>query len=499
MMIQRKKTGLLSLLLVLALLAGCAPAVETPPPGPIPSQSVSTPAPTPEPTPTPAPEPVDFYEFLDGVNAARKAIVDQKGHIDISAYTPDFREQNNTFTEEEMELLTTPRKSLSFLPLEDALDDVDTFFLLLQTTYGAYYYFGGDEVFLPIRDAVKEELTAISIPSTKNQNETQYLSEAPGRILYKHLSPVLLDGHFMIGQYAPRDTFSTYMYYVPDLYRDSVEGAENPDYLKPTIGPDGRICYWYAALSHDGSDLPDTLDGISLKWQEAQWASSDDAAPAFSESEWEGIPILTSRRMSAGWENADADEQALQRLSECGGEYADSPLLIFDVRGNPGGNDRYVNNWFQDWSGVPCQRTLWILRYSQLSCRVFSHYSADHMGTYRTFSSPATWADRSGPVFVLQDKGVASSGESAVENFRTAADTLLVGGPTSGMTLVPNNHTFYLPHSHQSCYFGTGLNFWETDENLDGIGFLPDLWVEPTRAMELTQKLIEFYGLNQPQ
>ena len=38
-MIQRKKSGLLSLLLVLALLAGCAPAAETPPPGPIPSQS----------------------------------------------------------------------------------------------------------------------------------------------------------------------------------------------------------------------------------------------------------------------------------------------------------------------------------------------------------------------------------------------------------------------------------------------------------------------------
>ena len=47
------------------------------------------------------------------------------------------------------------------MPLEDALEDVDTFFRLLQTTYGAYYYFGGDEVFLPIRDAVKEELTAL--------------------------------------------------------------------------------------------------------------------------------------------------------------------------------------------------------------------------------------------------------------------------------------------------------------------------------------------------
>lgn len=497
-MIQRKKSGLLSLLLVLALLAGCAPAVETPPPGPIPSQSVSTPAPTPEPTPTP--EPVDFHEFLDGVNAARKAIVDQKVHIDISAYTPDFREQNNTFTEEEMELLTTERKFLESLPLEDALEDVDTFFRLLQTTYGAYYYFGGDEVFLPIRDAVKEELTAISIPSTKNQNETQYLCEAPGRILYKHLSPVLVDGHFMIGQYAPRNTFAKYMYYVPDLYRDSVEGAENPDYLKPTIGPDGRICYWYAALSHDGSDLPDTLDGISLQWQEAQWASSDNAAPAFSESEWEGIPVLTSRRMHDSG-ILSSDQEALARFSSCGGEYADSPLLIFDVRANGGGSDRYIMGWFRDWAGISNPiRGAYAHRYSQLSCRIMgNYYPAERMGGWGKSLREGIWAERSTPVFVLQDKGTASSGETAVEFFRMAADTLFVGGPTSGMALVPNNLRFYLPHSGLQCYFGTGLIFCETDKNRDGVGYLPDLWVEPTRAMELTQKLIEFYGLNQPQ
>ncbi len=509
MMIQRKKSGLLSLLLVLALLAGCAPAVETPPPGPIPSQSVSTPAPTPEPTPTPAPEPVDFHEFLDGVNAARKAIVDQKGHIDISAYTPDFREQNNTFTEEEMELLTTPRKSLSFLPLEDALEDVDTFFLLLQTTYGAYHYFGGDEVFLPIRDAVKEDLTAISIPSTKNQNETQYLCEAPGRFLYKHLSPVLLDGHFMIGQNAPRDSFSTYMYYVPDLYLDSVEGAENPDYLKPTIGPDGRICYWYAALSHDGSDLPNTLDGHSLQWQKALWASRDGATPAFSESEWEGIPVLTSWRMDAWGKNAATDKQALQRLSECGGEYADSPLLIFDVRGNTGGDQKYILGWFKDWTdGNGQMKSTIMFRYSQLFCRLHnpSFFPPEHMGTYHrplfsisSSSLEGAWAERSGPVFVLQDKGTASAGEAAVLCFHVAADALTVGGPTCGCYLTANNIDLYLPHSGLHCRVGTGLIFNETGANQDGIGLLPDLWVEPTRAMELTQKLIEFYGLNQPQ
>ena len=497
-----KKRRLLSLFLVLVLLASCAPAAESPASDPIPAESTAalTPAPEPTPTstpePTPTPEPVDFTEFLDGVNAARKAIVAREEPIDISAYTPDFHEQNHTFTEEEMEQLTTAHGPEADLTLEDLLDDVDTFFLLLQTTYGPYYYFGGDDVFLPIRDAVKEKLAAAVTSDPWNREDALFLCEKLEGILYKHLFPVLVDGHFVIGRYAPRGTFAKYMYYVPDLYLDSMEGAENPDYLKPTIGPDGRICYWYAALSHDGSDLPDTLDGNSLKWQQALRASSGGDALAFSESEWEGIPVLTSRSMSARGESADADEQALQRLAGCGGEYAGSPLLIFDVRGNGGGRDQYIMGWFQDWAGTSNPtRGAFAHRYSQLSCRVI-YYPAEHMGTWGESCRRGTWAERSGPVFVLQDKGVASSGETAVSFFRMAADTLFVGGPTLGCDLVPNNLTLYLPHSGLSCYFGTGLSFCETDENRDGVGFLPDLWVDPTEALEAVERLIEYYGLN---
>lgn len=126
-----KKRALLSLLLSLALLAGCAPAAEAPTstPAPLPTATAS-PTPTPEPTPTPTPEPVDFREFLDGVNAARKAIITQEEPLDISPYTPDFHEQNHTFTEAEMELITTEHGPEENLTKDDLLADVDTFFTL---------------------------------------------------------------------------------------------------------------------------------------------------------------------------------------------------------------------------------------------------------------------------------------------------------------------------------------------------------------------------------
>lgn len=475
------KRRLLPLLLALVLLAGCAPAAESPAPGPVTSPS-PTPAATPAPEPTADPQPVDFYEFLDGVNAARKAVATQEEPIDISAYTPDFYEQNHTFTEAEMELLTTKHEAEKNLTREDLIADAETFFTLLKTTYGAYWYFGGDETFLPLLDAVKEYLAAAEKPTATTLEDG----------LYKHLSPVLVDGHFRLGSRAMRETHSLYMYYVPNLYLDSVEGTENPDYIKPTIGPDGRICWWYAVLSHDVSGLPDTLDGNRLAWQRAFQILANNEQ-AFSTSEWEGVPILTSRSMSG-------DTQTLDRFAACGGDYADSPLLIFDVRGNGGGSDRYIMQWFWDWTGVKyfAPRRTSAHRYSQISCRVLGndYYSAERMGTYGVSQLSQAWISRSGPVFVLQDKGVASSGETVVEYFYGTEDALFVGGPTLGCALTPNNISLYLPHSGLPCYFGTGLSFCETNENRDGVGFLPDLWVEPAQAMDAVKKLIEYYGLN---
>ena len=98
------------------------------------------------------------------------------------------------------------------------------------------------------------------------------------------------------------------MYYVPGLYFSDTEGLD-PAYVKPTIGPDGAIVHWFAALSHDGTDLPERQGDYELDWVragETPW----DGVDVFTETEAEGIPVLTSRQMYARKGQPPQEEQS---------------------------------------------------------------------------------------------------------------------------------------------------------------------------------------------
>lgn len=471
----------LAALLAVALCGLTACQTEEPvPPNPTVQTSVF---PSPLPSPDREVETVSLDDFLEEVNQRRRAVAEGEP-LNLSAYMTDHPEQAQTYTDEELALLTTNRGAGEDLTKEQLLADVDSCLTLLQTTYGAYDYFGGDEVFMPLMAEVKGELEALETPTAADLENA----------LANALAQVVRDGHFQVGKHALRDDFSQEMYYVPDLYFDDPAGR-TADYVKPTIGPDGRICYWYAALSHDGSDLPAALDGETLSWTRAGTIRTDGRA--FREEEVKGVPVLVSRAMWAA--TASPQEEQLERLAACGGDYADAPLLVFDVRGNGGGSDEHIMNWFEGWTGQNDPRRITFAhRLSQLARYAMPRY-ADYgeSGCWVIRMKTGSWIEREGLTFVLTDKGVASSGETAVEFFRTVGNTLFVGGPTMGCALVPNNAAFYLPNSGLGLYFGTGLGVTEDVENRDGVGYLPDLWVEPLDARKAVFQLMEYYGLTQ--
>ena len=311
------------------------------------------------------------------------------------------------------------------------------------------------------------------------------------------LSPVVRDGHFAVGRRHLIEPYELHTYYVPGAYIDTPAGLSE-DYIKPTIGPDGAITYGFFAMSKDGSDLPDTLGDHELNWALCEPASSYSySREVFYEGQCQGIPMLESRHMSASTPEGEAQ---LERFASCGGEYADAPLLIFDVRGNPGGSDRWFMEWFKGWTGQYAEpRQAGGQRFSQLRRQnPMLSYPEEWMGTWDVYSDPGRWVEREGYTFLLTDGGTASSGETVVEHLHSVENTLVVGIPSGGCALVPNNMHFYLPNTGVELYFGTGLCLIETDENRDGVGYLPDLWVNPVEAPVAVAWLCGYYGLKEP-
>ena len=349
---------------------------------------------------------------------------------------------------------------VDYLPLEQAREDLDVFFTLLRTTYGAYEYFGGDEVF--------EELKAEAIQRLEDSAGTGSMLVRLATALYGALEGTVLDGHFTIA--GSHLVPPLYTYYVPDVYISDPAGLSE-DYVKPTIGPDGAITYGFFAMSEDGSDLPDSLGGYELDWTLCEPVGRGNFV--FAEKEYRGIPTLQSRYMSA---DTPEEEAQLERFASCGGEYADVPLLIFDVRSNPGGSDWWFMEWFNGWTGQYAQpHKCTGHRYSQIGC-YFLDYPDEAMGTWQVSSRPGRWVKREGLTFLLTDAATASAGEDVLLDLHTVENTLVVGINTGGCSLVPDNFTCYLPNTGLPIFFGTGLGFYETMENRDTVGYAPDLW-----------------------
>lgn len=73
------------------------------------------------------------------------------------------------------------------------------------------------------------------------------------------------------------------------------------------------------------------------------------------------------------------------------------------------------------------------------------------------------------------------------------------GSNTYGGDMFGNVCSFYLPYSGLKITCGITIGFMETTQNTEGIGILPDLWVNPADAMDAVLRLIDHYGLKNAQ
>ncbi len=431
----------------------------------------------------------EFDRFLTEISPQETPWTEEELQTFESYLQP--KEFEHLFSEEEIQELAKRKINPKTVTAQQAAEDVNLPFELLSYGYGGYYYFGGDEEFLPIRDKILEEL------KTMDKIKTDDL----WKLLWESVSPVVEDLHFFIttnqsDTSIEKREYSQSTYFVRDLYFDDPAGVDSA-YVKRTIGPDGALTYCLAAVCQNPENLPTTMiiEGAerTLSWHLAQPISHSflKYMRIFSETTVADgkLPVLQNYSF-------DGSEKKLTNFSATGTAYKEKPLFVLDLRGHGGGNATYARSWLYNFSGKSVsEKNLWGMKISTVYTAKYGGFVNSSGGGWRSGYSDGTPWETDNLLFVLIDDNTASAGEIFTNMLSMGKRVVLVGTNTMGCLNFGDINKLYLPNSGIMLRFGAGCTLTQSPEQTDGIGYSPDLWVEPGDSLDAVVRLCNYYGL----
>lgn len=169
------------------------------------------------------------------------------------------------------------------------------------------------------------------------------------------------------------------------------------------------------------------------------------------------------------------------------------PRVLLDLRANGGGSDLPALQWCQRFSGQPFDWVCSVVRWPNRSEPLRSWVSS--VAEPRTAPSgpgqvkPAS--PYAGTLFVLVDKGVASSGETFTHLAGQVPGAILLGENTAGCVSYGNvQERPALPHSGIVVRFGVTKFILDwVRPTREGIGFFPDYWLDTADPERLIARL----------
>lgn len=468
--------------------------------------------------------------------------------IDLSKYTFNENDKYNLgISEDQLNYLNfrysiTPSGEIKYretnintetieLTKEEAISDVNFLFNALKYSYAGYIYFGGDEIWSNTKNKIIDSI---------NSYEDKITSKDLEQILFDNLSFVQ-DGHFSINfnstlqksnfYYSEEfeikeDNQEYYINYLNDKwYIKSINNDSNiKDYIKLSLNKNGELCNYIGFLSKEiyFGRIKVVLKSaneeqiIYVKLTKSNGISHLDQIAGYDYEKINGIPIFTMRRMY----NVDSNDNSVELFAESANKAKNEDVIIIDIRGNIGGNDFGINEWFKNFTGKTPNKTATLISLtSLLNNTLIKRAFGENTTTKNTQDSisESTLSQRSNllelancnenkwyieklenkddsliknntKVFVLIDNHTASSGETFVRLLKNIENVIFVGTNTSGLGISDATNECILPNSKITVIYGSNLRLY--NDFTEGVGFESDIWINSNDSLDRILKFI---------
>ena len=446
----------------------------------------------------PSAENLSFFSLMEEASASRKAeMLSPTVFTGFSDYLVNDPSTKNLLSDAELASLFggTPRRD--YVTHEQAADDMDLLFRLLHMSYGAYYFFG-KEAFDEAEDHVRSWLdgqTKVSVNELEN-------------VLRESLD-FMVDAHSFVGKTVDTLDGIRYEYHYCDLQfekdakgfftisdnqrLDFVSFSDSRVSMEPSLLASGEIVYSPVLFCPDSEAVASTLslkhpDG-SLRTETLNWEGTNEYSfsnePDFRYIEENGLAYISIRSFDEA-----RHSELYEKFALTGSQVTDCKAIIFDLRCNSGGQESSIYQWVYNFAGeYPLLRQAAASRFSLLN-------SGNMISTYEPARiDSGKWIENDIPIVVLVNDYCASAGETALNVLKTLDNVLVVGSNSSGYQLGGNTWGVNLPNTGIFANIGTALRFFFDMENVDCVGYTPDLWCIPDNALDAALNMLVNSGL----
>lgn len=451
-----------------------------------------------------------FETLLGSVNEKRRTDMASEVTFDgFEDYIVNDPSTIDLLSDDEIKALVTNHPTRQSVSRDDALADVDLLFRALHNAYAAYYYFGEDKF-----DAAEAEVKAW-VQKQKTVNV-----EKLGQTINTALQFVQ-DAHFAIrpGEENVKQQKAWYSYIGTEQsffkddsgyyrmidgekwYVDSLSNKSSE--MSPVLRANGSLGYAPTLLCHGKAGSSDTItlrngDGVT-RTDKIVWKANesllddtwDRSSACYRYLEENGILYLSIRL----FDSRRFADTVLPEYAASGSKAKNCKLVIYDLRSNGGGDDRYARTWTQNFTGAKSvdPKVAAGNRGSKLGNAAGFNWMS--VGIFDGGVSRGNWLPNDIPVIVLMDSRCGSSGESALTFAKTMDNVIVIGSNSAGYQLCGNVYDYSLPRTGITACFGVSISFYGSMGNVDYKGYEPDLWCNPKTALQSVLNMVERYDL----